>query len=110
VTLRQCKTCPWRVGVDPARDIPGGYSVELHHSLRRTIAEPGVIDLGGFLEAMACHYSPLGEEFACAGWVHNQLGPGNNLALRIAVRRGQVPAPIVDGPQRESFDDTLPRG
>lgn len=58
---------------------------------------------------MACHYSKLGEEFPCAGWLYNQLGVGNNLAVRLAVMSGRLPAPTVDGEQHERFEDTLPK-
>ena len=104
--IKQCKSCPWRVGCDPEADIPNGYSRELHERLRSTIAEPG--SLTGTLAAMACHYSPVGAEFPCAGWLHHQLGVGNNIALRIAVMTGRVPAPEVDGEQYGSFEETLP--
>jgi hypothetical protein len=60
------------------------------------------------MRAMACHHSKPGAEFACAGWVHNQLGPGNNIAVRLAVMTGSLPVPVVDGDQHETFDDTLP--
>jgi hypothetical protein len=106
--VKQCKTCPWRVGVDPGRDIPNGYSVELHEGLRNTIAEPGAVSPGQ-VRAMACHYSPVGKERPCAGWVHNQLGTGNSIAVRLAVITGEMPVPEVDGPQHETFDATLPK-
>ncbi len=57
---------------------------------------------------MACHYSKPGEEFACAGWLHNQLGVGNNLGVRMSVMSGRMPMPEVDGEQHERFEDTLP--
>lgn len=38
---RQCKACPWKQGVRPALDIPGGYCASKHRALDRTIAEPG---------------------------------------------------------------------
>jgi hypothetical protein len=107
-TVKQCKTCPWRVGVDPVRDIPNGYSVALHEGLRDTIAEPGALRPGSG-RVMACHYSKVGAETPCAGWLSNQLGPGNNIGVRLAVMTGQMPAPEVDGPQHETFDDTLPK-
>ena len=105
---KQCKTCPWRVGVDPDRDIPGGYSRELHAGLRGTIADGAHLSSGP-IRVMACHYSPVGAERACAGWLHNQLGPGNSLAVRLAVFAGKMPGPEVDGPQHDTFEATLPR-
>jgi hypothetical protein len=106
--VTQCRSCPWRVACDPVADIPNGYSVDLHEDLRGTIAEPGAVCFGGTQRVMACHYSPVGEEFACAGWIYHQIGPGNNIWLRIEVMRGRMPIPIVDGEQHDCFEDTLP--
>ena len=70
----QCKTCPWRVGASTS-DIPG-YSREKHEALRRTtIAIPGALVP---THTMACHHSTDDAPVACVGWLHNQLGPGNN--------------------------------
>ena len=106
---RQCATCPWKVGTVPDRDIPNGYHVELHESLRGTIQT----GLGSLFRscrtAMACHYSKRGEEFVCAGWLHHQLGVGNNISVRLAVASRQLPVPEVDGDQHESFEATLPK-
>lgn len=110
-TVKQCASCPWRVGCVPERDIPNGYSAELHERLRKTIGS-GVESIlgGGALHVMACHHSrPAFEKRYCAGWLHNQLGTGNNLGLRLAAMSGRIPIPEVDGPQHEAFDDTLPR-
>lgn len=103
----QCAKCPWRVGVNP-HDIPNGYEVEKHKALASTIAKPG--DLcglrGGELRAMACHET---EDAHCIGWLSHQLGPGNNIGLRVHVRDcaniGQL---RTIGPQHESFAETLP--
>lgn len=110
VAVKQCPTCPWRVDCDPERDIPNGYSVELHEHLRCTINEglAAFNPSGGTMRIMACHYSKCGEEFACAGWLHNQIGVGNNIGVRIAVSRGRLPVPEIDGEQHERFEDTLP--
>lgn len=105
--VRQCPSCPWRVDCVPDRDIPNGYCVELHEALRRTIADG--IRFSSTLNIMACHYSKPGEEFACAGWLENQRGTGNNIMVRIAIMTGQLPVPEVDGPQHPDFDATLPK-
>jgi hypothetical protein len=112
VRLKQCAKCPWRVGVDP-HDIPHGYCEVKHRNLESTIAEPGRISLGGTLPMMACHESSAGDEIPCVGWLHNQLGRGNNIALRIwhsrAVERGEITGPLkLVGQQHECFEDTLP--
>lgn len=56
-----CATCPWRVGVVGARDIPGFESARLHR-LVATCQDDG-------LGVMACHHSLPGEEYPCAGYV-----------------------------------------
>ena len=61
------------------------------------------------LRMMACHESAVGREMPCVGWLHQQLGVGNNLALRLAVMRGKVDGDVETvGPQHERFEDTLP--
>src|SRR3954468_218997 len=73
----QCEKCPWRVETDPY-DIPNGYDPEKHRALANTIAEPGSLrDTGG---VMACHET---DDAHCIGWLVNQLGPGNNIGLRM---------------------------
>ncbi len=108
VEQKQCKSCPWRVDCEPLEDIPGGYSVELHKKLRGTIQSGLESMAGSCMRVMACHYSKPGEEFPCAGWVYNQIGPGNNIGVRLRVMSGAIPVPIVDGEQHETFEDTLP--
>jgi hypothetical protein len=101
MTVKQCKTCPWRVGCDPVNDIPN-YQIDLARRLKKTIngtPEDGV---------MACHYSKPGEEIACAGWLYNQLGVGNNILVRLEVAQGTLPVPEVFGPQHSTYDATLP--
>ena len=103
---RQCAKCPWKRSTDP-RDIPDGYDLAKHHALARTIAQPGELNH----LAMACHESPPGCEQPCVGWLHNQLGVGNNLIVRLRVMRGELGADyVLDGPQHARFEDTLPAG
>jgi hypothetical protein len=104
---KQCEKCPWRVDVDP-NDIPNGYCEAKHRGLQSTIAEPGAINIGGDLPMMACHESKVGKEVPCVGWMANQLGPGNNIALRLWARRNlKKPLELV-GEQHVCFEDTLP--
>jgi len=107
---RQCAKCPWRVSTDP-REIPDGYSPDLHRGLSKTIAEPG--SFAGFgqpMQVMACHHSAPGREETCVGWLAHQLGPGNNIALRLMEIMGHLDTDIETiGPQHETFEDTLPR-
>ena len=109
VVARQCATCPWKVETVPDRDIPHGYCADMHASLRGTI-QTGLDSLfRSCRTAMACHYSKVGEEFVCAGWLHNQLGVGNNISVRLAVATRQLPVPQIDGEQHETFEATLPK-
>lgn len=99
----QCQKCPWRVGVDP-RDIPI-YCEAKHRALKRTIAEPGRIDLGA-VRAMACHETG---DAHCIGWLMNQVGAGNNIALRIQMTSCQNAGKIrLRGEQHRTFEETLP--
>lgn len=105
---KQCKKCPWRADADPYEI--RGYSAERHRRLARTIATPDTTPTTAGVRLMACHESPRGRDQACAGWLHNQLGVGNNVALRLAARLGDFDASHeIDGPQKASFEETLPR-
>ena len=104
---RQCKECPWKTSVDP-NDIPGGYDVEKHRGLPRTIAEPSALNFES-IRIMACHESSPGKELPCVGWLVHQLGRGNNIALRLMAAAGRIDANVKTvGPQHETFEDTLP--
>lgn len=106
---KQCKKCPWKTSTDP-HEIPNGYTEEKHAALKGTIAEPGSLCAltSAGLRAMACHESPKGREKPCVGWLANQLGPGNNIGLRVAALMGRVEPFKTVGPQHERFEDTLP--
>lgn len=105
----QCAKCPWKVTTDP-NEIPNGYSAELHEKLSGTIAEPATLPKGP-LRVFACHETPKGKELPCVGWLMHQLGPGNNIGLRISVSEGRIDANVKTvGEQHQSFEDTLPKG
>lgn len=108
--VKQCKSCPWRVDCDPDNDIPNGYCRGLHASLQKTIAKDASLPTSATMHIMACHYSKPGTEFACAGWLHNQMGIGNNIGVRLALMSGKFPIPEVVGTQHERFEDTIPTG
>jgi hypothetical protein len=106
---RQCDKCPWKVSTDP-HDIPHGYSEDKHRALKATIAEPGSLNLGAPLMVMACHEHPQSKEVYCLGWLMNQLGPGNNIALRLALSDRENLAEVkLIGKQHKRFEDTLPK-
>jgi len=100
----QCAKCPWKVGTNPY-EIPNGYDEEKHKALARTCSS-GIEHLGvGVLPVMSCHET---HNDYCVGWLHNQLGNGNNIALRVKMM-GYTPFKlVVIGKQHKVFADTLP--
>jgi hypothetical protein len=104
---KQCLKCPWRVDVDPT-EIPNGYSEEQHAALSNTIARPGCASglFSGEMNVMACHET---HDAHCIGWLMNQLGPGNNIGLRLSMRNCENIRDVkLVGDQHECFEDTLP--
>jgi len=104
---RQCDLCPWRVDVDP-HDIPNGYSEDRHEALTKTIAEPGDLSAVNVAElhVLACHET---HEAMCVGWLIQQLGDGNNIALRMRMRGCENLQNVkLIGEQHRTFEDTLP--
>lgn len=105
---KQCKKCPWKVSTNP-NEIPDGYSKDLHADLKDTIANPGEFLLRS-IRAMACHETPIGKELPCVGWIHNQMGVGNNIGLRLQVATGGIDGNVeVVGEQHQRFEYTLPK-
>jgi len=107
VRTKQCAKCPWKTSTDPF-DIPDGYCPIKHANLSETIAKPGTLNLSQ-QKAMACHHSTGDDSMYCVGWLHNQLGAGNNIGLRMKMMHceniGQLK---IIGEQHERFEDTLP--
>ncbi len=109
---QQCAKCPFKVTTDPY-DIPGGYDPVKHYMLRETIAQGDALEQMANpdpLRLMACHLT-TGKRVSlpCVGWLHNQLGEGNNVRLRLRVSDGDVDANYeLDGEQHKTFEDTLP--
>ncbi len=108
--LRQCEHCPWRKATNP-HDIPNGYTEERHRNLKETIAADPMESLASYLNGeslkiMACHEM---HETHCIGWLNHQIGPGNNIALRIHLRGCTNAKNIrLRGPQHQTFEETLP--
>ena len=102
---KQCSKCPWKVSTDPY-EIPNGYSEDKHRDLERTIChDPTGSIAQRELRIMACHET---HNDPCVGWLANQLGPGNSLALRLRAIAGEIEEFELDGEQHEAFEDTLP--
>lgn len=101
---KQCSSCPWRVD-SKLEDIPN-YSRTKHLYLRETIAENGVLNLN-LAALMACHKSHQ-NDLVCIGWLHNQLGIGNNLGLRLTMSQCENADEIqIRGKQHQSFEETF---
>lgn len=103
----QCAKCPWKKRVNP-HEIPNGYDAEKHKALSGTIAREGDISpiLSRTLHIMACHET---HDAHCIGWLVNQMGPGNNIALRLSMMRCENFSSVrTIGEQHETFEDTLP--
>ncbi len=102
---KQCKTCPWKLSTTVA-DIPN-YSTETHEDLRDTIADEtgNVSQIQAPLSTMTCHASI---KSMCVGWLHNQLGKGSNVPLRIQMMYySNVKEIELDGEQKDTFEETF---
>lgn len=89
----QCASCPWKTSVDPDR-LPGRYGHVDRDAVARASNGPG----------MGCHVERPGPVLPCVGWLMQQLGPGNNVALRFSVIAGRVDANAQTvGPQRATL-------
>lgn len=101
--VKQCESCPWRVDVKPSRDVPNfgpGIYDRMQASLRtglESMAEKTRL-------VMECHNGKRGANRPCAGWLHHQIGVGNNLGVRLAVMTGRSPVPKIDGEQHENLE------
>lgn len=105
---QQCAKCPWIKGSNP-HEIPNGYDEGKHCALKETIAEPGSLaGLSARMEhVMACHET---QDAHCIGWLMHQIGPGNNIALRLRVRNCENLDKVkLRGKQHETFEETLPK-
>lgn len=104
----QCQKCPWKVSTNP-HEIPNGYCAVKHAGLKGTIAEPTEYNLSGGVRVMACHDSPVDQPMPCVGWLHHQLGVGNNIGLRLACMAKKIDGNVQTvGEQHKTFEDTLP--
>lgn len=102
----QCAKCPWKVTTNP-HDIPNNYSAEKHAKLASTISDGTISGIfSDHIRIMACHEEHTSH---CIGWLMNQMGPGNNIALRLRMRGCENLREVrLIGEQHERFEDTLP--
>lgn len=102
---KQCAKCPWRKDVNP-HDIPNGYCEIKHRALKSTIASGPASAFASVQRVMACHES---HDAHCLGWLMNQVGPGNNIGLRIQMSSCENANKIrLAGKQHDTFEETLP--
>lgn len=81
---RPCAECPWR------RDVaPGQFQAERFRDLAETARDMSQVQF-------ACHKSPEGAEFGCAGFVLR--GATHNLGARLAAWAGRLRPDEVDCP------------
>ncbi len=105
-TVKQCKTCPWRVAVKPSRDVPD-FDPGIYERMQGTLRE-GLSTLSSKTRTiMECHNGKRGANRPCAGWLHHQIGVGNNIGVRMSVMVGKLPVPEVIGEQHESLEDLV---
>jgi hypothetical protein len=71
---KPCTECPWRRDVEPGRFPASRYRLLAGSSY----------DISAMV--FACHKSPEGREFACAGFLLR--GAAHNLSVRMAAARG----------------------
>jgi hypothetical protein len=104
---KQCAKCPWKVSTNPL-DIPNEYCENKHKALKATIADPQSPNFfPKELKVMACHEEG---NVHCISWLSNQLGVGNNIALRIKMLDCENIGDIKTfGDQHKRFEDTLPQ-
>ena len=102
--VTQCAKCPWKKSSNP-HEIEG-YCKDKHKGLKDTIAKPGSLEDTGHV--MACHHSKENDDMYCIGWLTHQLGPGNNIQLRIKMLNYDLSKVKTIGPQHDKFENTLP--
>ncbi len=105
----QCAKCPFKKITNPL-EIPNGYEVNKHKKLDSCIAKQPLQQTN----FMLCHHSKVSEGTIeevelCVGWLHNQLGRGNNMYLRMKMLGCENINDLqVIGEQHETFNDTIP--
>ena len=106
----QCAKCPFKQSTNPL-EIPNGYEVGKHKHLESCISKQPLQQTN----FMLCHHSKESEGTIetvelCAGWLHNQLGTGNNLYLRVIMKDCEnINELKVIGEQHKTFNDTIPK-
>jgi Family of unknown function (DUF6283) len=80
---RPCPECPWVVQTPP-----GQFPAERYEVLRATSPRAGVMGNPMPGDPMfACHKSPEGQEWACAGWLASQGAEHVGVRLAVAFKK-----------------------
>ncbi len=87
---KPCGECPWRPDVAPGRFPPERF----------VALAPTAYDMA--LRVFACHKSPDGREFTCAGFLLR--GATHNLSIRLAIAHGQIDPALVSDGGHQLFD------
>jgi hypothetical protein len=85
---RPCAECPFRKDVEP-----GQFPAERYAALRGTCRSDDTVQAPLGSAMFACHKSPEGGEFACAGWL--AVEGLNHLTVRLAIAQGDLPSDAV---------------
>jgi len=86
---KPCAECPWRTDV-----APGQFPAERFRDLAATAHDMAQVQF-------ACHKSPEGSEFGCAGFALR--GAAHNLGARLAARAGRLEAIESPYPLHDSY-------
>lgn len=79
-----CQSCPWRKSSTVGgADIPG-FSIQMMRNLSNTVGNGDA-----FRPIMACHYSPVGKESACKGYIARE--GYSNINVRMLASKGKIP-------------------
>lgn len=84
-----CVTCPWRKSSTVGgADIPR-FNIDMMRRLQNTVG-----DGDAMRPIMACHYSPVGKESACKGYIARH--GVSNINVRILASKGVIPARAIE--------------
>ena len=84
-----CKTCPWRKSSTVGgADIPN-FDIALMRRLQNTVGRGDA-----FRPIMACHYSAVGKEVSCVGYLYRE--GYRNINVRLLASQGEIDFRAID--------------
>lgn len=87
----------------PSRDVPD-YDPGIYDRMRASLRTGIETVTAATHLIMECHNGKRGANRPCAGWLHHQIGIGNNLGMRLKVMTGRLPVPKISGDQHEDLE------